>query len=86
MSVELDVGFEDVERPLADLAHVGAELVAAQDRQLVAGLARVLDRVVEAPELAVGMGSRPPTRWTSQSSSKLAMWPRSQASGLRIGE
>ena len=33
--------------------HVGAQLVAAQDRELVAGLARVLDRVVEAPELAV---------------------------------
>ena len=44
---------EHVERPRADLVHVGAQLVAAQDRQLVAGLARVLDRVVEAPQLAV---------------------------------
>ena len=31
-------------------------------------------------------GSRPPIVCTSQSSSKLAMWPRSQASGLSIGE
>ena len=30
-------------------------------------------------------GSRLPIVWTSQSSSKFAMWPRSQASGLRIG-
>jgi hypothetical protein len=47
-------GFEDVEGALADLADVVAELVAAQDRQLVAGLARVLDRIVDPPELAVG--------------------------------
>jgi hypothetical protein len=43
---------EHLERSLADLGHVGTQLVAAQDRQLVAGPARVLDRVVEAPELA----------------------------------
>ncbi len=33
--------------------HVGAKLVAAEDRQLVAGRSRVLDRVVEPAEVAV---------------------------------
>ena len=42
-----------VERALADVRHVGAQLLVAQDRQLAADLARVLDRVVEAAELAV---------------------------------
>ena len=49
--VELDL-VEDLERALAHLGHVGEALVAAQDRKLVARRARVLDRVVEAPELA----------------------------------
>ena len=44
---------EHLERALADVGHVGAQLGVAQDRQLAAGLARVLDRVVEAAELAV---------------------------------
>ena len=51
-SLEVDA-VEDVQRPLAHLRHVVAQLVAAQDRQLVAGRPRVLDRVVEAAELAV---------------------------------
>ena len=52
VAVEID-RVEHVERALADLVHVGAQVVAAQDRQLVADLARVLDRVVERAELAV---------------------------------
>ena len=52
MAVELD-RLEHVEGPAADLLHVGAQIVAAQDRQLVADLARVLDRVVERAQLAV---------------------------------
>ena len=42
-----------VKRPLADVGHVGAQLGVAQDRQLAARPARVLDRVVEAAEVAV---------------------------------
>jgi hypothetical protein len=49
--VEVD-RVEHVQGALADLAHVRAQFVAPQDRQLVARRARVLDRVVEAPELA----------------------------------
>jgi hypothetical protein len=45
--------FEHLERPLADLVPVGAELGAAEDRQLVAPGPRVLDRVVEPAEVAV---------------------------------
>ena len=52
VGVELDL-VEHLERALADVGHVGAQLGVAQDRQLAAGLARVLDRVVEAAELAV---------------------------------
>ena len=44
---------EDLQRALAHLVEVGAKLVAAQDRQLAACAPRVLDRVVEAAELAV---------------------------------
>jgi hypothetical protein len=50
--LEIDL-VEDLECPLADLVHVGAELDAAEDRQLVAPVARVLDRVVEPAEVAV---------------------------------
>jgi hypothetical protein len=50
--VEVEV-LEHVERPRADLVHVGAELRPAQDRQLVADPAGVLDRVVETPETTV---------------------------------
>jgi hypothetical protein len=42
-----------VEGAGADVLHVGAELRVAQDRQPAADLARALDRVVEAAELAV---------------------------------
>jgi plasmid stabilization system protein ParE len=42
-----------VERALADVRHISAQLGVAQDRQLAADLARVLDRVVEAPKLPV---------------------------------
>ena len=44
---------QHVERALPHLVHVGAQLVTAEDRKLVAGAPRVLDRVVEAAELAV---------------------------------
>jgi hypothetical protein len=52
----LDVGadlhaVQHVERALADVRHVGAQLLVSQDRQLAADFARVLDRVVEAPQL-----------------------------------
>ena len=50
-SLEVDL-VEHVQRPLADLGHVGAQVVAAQDRQLVAGGTRVFDRVVKAAQLA----------------------------------
>jgi hypothetical protein len=49
---EIDV-VEHVEGALADVGEVGAQLGVAQDRQLAPGLARVLDRVVEAAEVAV---------------------------------
>jgi hypothetical protein len=42
-----------VERARADVFHVGTQLRVAQDRQLAANLARVLDRVVEAAQLPV---------------------------------
>ena len=42
-----------VKRPLSDVFHVGAQLGVAQDRQLAARPAGVLDRVVEAAEVAV---------------------------------
>ena len=51
LGIELDL-VEDLEGPLADPLHVGPHLVAAQDRQLAADLARLLDRVVELTELA----------------------------------
>jgi hypothetical protein len=38
---------------LAHFGEVGAQLGVAQDRQLTSGLARILDRVVEAAELTV---------------------------------
>jgi hypothetical protein len=44
---------QDLERALAHVGEVGAQLGVAQDRQLAAGLARVLDRVVETAELTV---------------------------------
>ena len=44
---------EHLEGALADVGEVGAQLGVAQDRQLAARPARVLDRVVEAAELAV---------------------------------
>ena len=50
--VDVD-GLEHVESALPDLAHVGAQLLAAQDRQLVAGGSRVLDRVVVAAQAPV---------------------------------
>jgi hypothetical protein len=50
--VELDV-FEDLEGALAHVVEVGAKLLVAQDRQFAAGLARILDRVVEAPQLTM---------------------------------
>jgi hypothetical protein len=50
--VEVDRG-EDLEGPLADLGHVRAQLLAAQDRKLVAPRPGVLDRVVETSEVAV---------------------------------
>ena len=49
----MSTSVEHLERALADVGEVGAQLGVAQDRQLAAGLARVLDRVVEAAELAV---------------------------------
>jgi hypothetical protein len=42
-----------VERALSDLLHIGAALVAAENRELVTGRPRILDRVVEAPEAAI---------------------------------
>src|SRR5262249_21034803 len=42
-----------VESPLADVVHVGAELLAVEDRQLAADPARALDRGIESAELAV---------------------------------
>ena len=50
--VEVDL-VEDLQGALADPQQVGAQLVVAQDRQRATGLARVLDRVVEAAQLAV---------------------------------
>ena len=44
---------EHLERALANVLHVGAEIVAPQDREFVAVGARVLDRVVDAAEIAV---------------------------------
>jgi hypothetical protein len=53
VGVVLELGvIEHVERAGTDLLHIGAEVVAAQDRQLVADPARVLDRVVKAAQLA----------------------------------
>ena len=52
VGAELDL-VEHLEGALADVGEVGAQLGVAQDRQLAAGPARVLDRVVEAAELAV---------------------------------
>jgi hypothetical protein len=49
--LELDSA-EDLQRPLADLVHVGAHLVGLQDGQLAADLARLLDRVVEIAQIA----------------------------------
>ena len=51
IGVDLDL-VEDLEGALADVGEVGAELLVAEDRQLAARLSRVLDRVVEAAELA----------------------------------
>jgi hypothetical protein len=48
--IELEL-VEHLERPLAHLLHVRADLVGAQDRQLAADLARLLDRVVELAEV-----------------------------------
>jgi hypothetical protein len=50
--LEVDL-VEDLERALADLAHVGPQLRAAEDRKLVPARARVLDRVVETAEVPV---------------------------------
>jgi hypothetical protein len=49
--IELDA-VEDLEGPLADLLHVRADLIGAEDRQLAADLARLLDRVVEVAQVA----------------------------------
>jgi len=51
LRIKLDL-VEDLERALADLVHVGADLVGAQDRQLAPDLAGLLDRVVELAEVA----------------------------------
>jgi len=42
---------EDLEGPFADLLHVGTHLVRFQDGKLAADLARLLDRVIELPQL-----------------------------------
>jgi hypothetical protein len=52
VGADLDL-VEHLERALAHVGQVGAQLGVAQDRQLAARLARILDRVVEATELAV---------------------------------
>ena len=49
--VEVDLR-EHLQGALADGVHVGLDLAGAQDRQLTAAAARVLDRVVEAAEVA----------------------------------
>ena len=51
LGIELDL-VEDLEGPLADPFHVGADLVGPQDRQLAADLAGLLDRVVELAQLS----------------------------------
>src|SRR5262249_48042947 len=51
LRVEFDLT-EHLKRPLADLPHVGANLVGAQDGELAADLPRLLDRVVELPDVA----------------------------------
>jgi hypothetical protein len=50
--LQLDL-VEDVERALAHLVEVGAQLLTAQDRQRAANAPGVLDRVVVAAQLAV---------------------------------
>ena len=77
LGIELDL-VEHLEGPLADLVHVGAHLVgragSAARRGSCAGSRSRRRSSPSSPR----SGSRPPIRWTSQSSSKLAMWPRSQ--------
>jgi hypothetical protein len=50
LRIELDLA-EDLEGSLADLIHVGADLVGAQDRKLASDLPRLLDRVVELAQV-----------------------------------
>jgi hypothetical protein len=53
IGVVLELGLrEHVQGAAAYLFHVSAKVVASQDRELVADLSRVLNRVVEAAELA----------------------------------
>jgi hypothetical protein len=50
LGIELDP-VEDLEGPVADIRQVGADLVGAEDRKLAADLPRLLDCIVERPEL-----------------------------------
>jgi len=60
LGAELDLP-QHLECPLADLLHVGANLVGPQDRQLAADLARLLDRVIERAEVpAQGLAAADP--------------------------
>jgi hypothetical protein len=51
IGIQLDP-IQDLQGPLADLLHVRADLIGAEDRQLAADLPRLLDRVVELAEVA----------------------------------
>ena len=76
--IELDL-VEDLEGPLADLLQVGANLVGAQDRQLAADLARLLDRVVELAQVTAERlaGRRSAARARAPRSWRCARGPRS---------
>jgi len=50
LRIELDLP-QDLERALPDLLHIWTNLLRAQDRQLAADLAGLLDRVVELAEI-----------------------------------
>jgi hypothetical protein len=51
LGIQLDLA-EHLERPLANLIHVGTHLIGAEDRQLAADLPGLLDGVIELAEVA----------------------------------
>jgi hypothetical protein len=51
LGIQLDLA-EHLERPLANLVHVGADLVGPEDRQFPPDLAGLLNRVVELAQVA----------------------------------